>query len=180
LGATIGASLECAGAQLANANGDALTAESTNIGDSAFLSGGFNAQGTVNFPGSDISKGFVMLRTASPEKAALDLRYAKVGTLWNDAESWPPAGKIFLDGFTYGRLAKGAPMDAKRRIEWLNRRAGESFLPQPYEQLASVLRMMGHEEEARNVLIKRAGITRVSRALAFFRRNGFGVGLPES
>ena len=137
-------------------NENALTAESTKIGGSVFLRNGFNAEGTVNFLGSDISKAFQWRDALSPEKAALDLRYAKVGTLWDDAASWPPAGKLFLSGFTYDQLDNLAPLDAKSRIEWLKRQSRESFLPQPYEQLASVFRTMGHEEEARNVLIQKS------------------------
>ena len=60
-------------------------------------------------------------------KAALDLRYAKVGTLWDDAESWPPAGKSFLNGFTYDQLDNNAPLKAKDRIEWLKRQATRFF-----------------------------------------------------
>ena len=46
-----------------------------------------------------------------------------------------------------------APKDAKSRIEWLRLNGGEEFSPQPYEQLAEVLKRSGHEKDATEVLI---------------------------
>src|SRR5207249_10574398 len=67
----------------------------------------------------------------------------------DEEKSWPGEGKLFLDGFTYDRISEDSPLTAQSRIEWLHRQPHHKFLPQPYEQLASVLRNMGHEREAR-------------------------------
>lgn len=51
----------------------------------------------------------------------------------------------------------GGPLDAKTRLAWLHKGSnwnGE-FTPQPYTQLAKVLRNLGHDNDARQVLEKR-------------------------
>lgn len=77
------------------------------------------------------------------------------------AEPW--LGKdavLVLDGFTYDRLGSNAPKDWRARKAWLDRqpkedRKGAEFKPQPFEQLAKVLRETGHASEARSAgLIK--------------------------
>ena len=100
--------------------------------------------------------GFLQIRKVlDPEKIVLDLRSAKVGTFWDDEHSWPAAGNLFLDGFRYERLHTESPLDAKSRGKWLHRQPSDKFLPQPYEQLAATLRKMGHERNARLVMIQR-------------------------
>jgi hypothetical protein len=75
--------------------------------------------------------------------------------------SWLGQGAhLRLDGFTYGRLGSRAPKTWPARKAWLDRqpdadRRGREFKPQPFEQLARVLREMGHSAEARSAgLIK--------------------------
>jgi hypothetical protein len=62
--------------------------------------------------------------------------------------------EAFIDG----------PVDTRGRLEWLSRqtpeRWGEDFWPQPYEQLAAVFRDMGHNEDARAVLIAKERLQR--------------------
>jgi hypothetical protein len=41
------------------------------------------------------------------------------------------------------------------RINWLHLASQSKFVPQPYEQLAEVLRKLGYEDEAKTVLIKK-------------------------
>lgn len=86
----------------------------------------------------------------------VDLRWARVGTIWDDADTWPQAGNIWLDHFQYHHIHHGAPTDVKRRLEWLRRQpeeTGQPFNPQPYEQCAAVLKKMGDESAARQILI---------------------------
>ena len=71
---------------------------------------------------------------------------AKVGKLEDDKESWPQA--LHIDGLTYGDLAY---LPARERLGWLNRSVG--YWPQPYEQLAGYYRRLGHDEQARRVLL---------------------------
>lgn len=108
---------------------------------------------------------------------AIDLMHARVGQLSDNKESWPENGGLFIDGFEYEALAPDAtPKTAEERLEWIrlqyprqpektlwqkiaeffnykNKPTGITFIPQPYEQLAKVLRNMGHESDARKVLI---------------------------
>jgi hypothetical protein len=102
-------------------------------------------------------EGSLFLRSVKVD-GVLDLTGGEVGIL-NDAESsWPARGSLVLDRFRYGAIV-GGPVDAARRLEWLARqdpaRWGADFWPQPYEQLAGVLRGMGHEDEAKTVLIEK-------------------------
>lgn len=53
---------------------------------------------------------------------------------------------------TYDALAD--PLPAAERVRWI-RRTGDGYLPQPYEQLAAAYRKLGHEDEARTVLLAR-------------------------
>lgn len=90
----------------------------------------------------------------------LDLRDTKVGSLQVSGpvkDSWPSPGSVQLDGFTFDRLgafnvAKTEEMTRKPASwfrQWL---ALDSFSPQPYEQLAAVLRQAGHAEKANQIL----------------------------
>jgi hypothetical protein len=80
--------------------------------------------------------------------------------------SWPPkkvntlGGKvlpahIYLDGFTYDRLARGSDYETATRKRWLDRQPprhlGLEFRPQPFEQLIKVYRAMGHKRHAREI-----------------------------
>src|SRR5262249_27556987 len=166
-GTTIDGNLECDGAQFSNANGKALFADGMRVGGSIFFRNGFKAEGFVSLVGADLGRLLVCSGLVDPEKAILDLELAKTGTLWDDKESWPSAGRLFLDGFNYERLFERSPLDAKSRIDWLHRQPRLTFLPQPYEQLAAVFRQMGREREARLVMIgknrDRAKFTRFLR-----------------
>ncbi|HKJ62995.1 MAG TPA: hypothetical protein VKA94_13560 [Hyphomicrobiales bacterium] len=99
-------------------------------------------------------------------EGSLNLQGAYAATLADDEHSWPVKsivtddGKrvpciIALDGFVYDRLRAGAPIRASIRQKWLMRtqprKGGPEFRPQPFEQLISVLRRMGFEQDARRI-----------------------------
>ena len=109
----------------------------------------------MSLAGADLGRLLIYSGLIEPEKAILDLRSAKVGTLWDDKGSWPSEGMLLLDGFNYERLDEQSPLDAKSRTDWLHRQPRLSFLPQPYEQLAAVFRQMGYERDARLVMIEK-------------------------
>jgi sRNA-binding regulator protein Hfq len=167
VGARIARNLECDGAQLSNPNGNALDADGAKIEGSVFLRDGFRAEGEVNLWGATIGGGLAVYGGLEPEKTILNLCSAKVGTLWDEEKNWPTPGDLFLDGFQYTRFDEKSPVDAKSRVKWLCRQPRDRFLPQPYEQLAGVLREMGHERDARLVMIaknrERARFTRFPR-----------------
>jgi len=87
----------------------------------------------------------------------LDLRGANVGSISDDKPSWPEKIKLHLDGFIYGSIP-GNLRDASWRLWWLDRQT--EFAPQPYRQLAKVLRDLGDDEGAKEVL---SGLEQKSR-----------------
>jgi hypothetical protein len=78
----------------------------------------------------------------------LNLLHARVGVLVYDAGSWL-APKIEVDGFVYEAIATERPEDV-RNFDWLATR-GSEYRPQPYKQLAKVLREAGQEPDAKRV-----------------------------
>ena len=113
-----------------------------------------------------VVRGGLFLRGGAEIKGALDLTGASVDTLHDDEASWPKPGNLLLNRCLYNALI-GGPMDARRRLEWLSRQSpdrwGEDFWPQPYEQLAFVFREMGHDEDARTVLVEKERLQRAAR-----------------
>ena len=84
-------------------------------------------------------------------RTQLDLSGTQVGSLWDDAASWPAAGNLLITGFVYGDFS-GGPGDADQRLEWLDRQPQAMLAqPQPYRQLATVLRANGAAEGATRV-----------------------------
>lgn len=84
----------------------------------------------------------------------MNLIGAKVRQFIDFNRGWPAPGKIALDGFRYKGFGftEGAMAD---RAAWLLRQPDEhlgiDFRPQPFEQLAKVLRKTGHTEDAKRV-----------------------------
>ena len=67
----------------------------------------------------------------------------------NGKDSWPPRQE--LDGLTYGDMRPYLP--ARTRLNWLRRSA--EYQGQPFEELAAYYRRLGHDEQARLVLLAR-------------------------
>lgn len=88
----------------------------------------------------------------------INLEAAQVRELNDFGAFWPEtADCLYLNGFTYDRLSGGASHTFALRKDWLARgsRFKRRFHPQPYTQLAKVLRELGHAAEARKVLMER-------------------------
>ncbi len=119
------------------------------------------------------------LRTARLD-GALDLRHATLGVLHDAAGSWP--ARVHLDGAVYEQL--DTPLSAAERLPWLSRGDGP-YVPQPYEQLAAEYRRIGHEDDARRVLLakqraRRAQLPRYARAWGVVQDAAVGYGYrPE-
>jgi len=133
-GARIRGNLSCNGGAFENPGSDALTADNLDVGGGLFLRQGFQATGKVS------------------------LAHAKARILVDDEDSWPDHGDLDLRGFLYESII--GPTDAATRLRWLARQYPEKrrrgdYHPQPYEQLAAVLRGMGHEADAKKVCIAR-------------------------
>jgi hypothetical protein len=103
-------------------------------------------------------EGTLFLRGRLLIKGVLSLVNARVGALNDQMEAWPQAGLLRLDQFRYGAIT-GGPVDADSRLHWLKlqdqKRWSADFWPQPYEQLAKVLREKGYEDEAKTVLVEK-------------------------
>jgi len=182
LGARIRGNIECDGGKFTgvmSTGGDgtirSLSAHAATVEGNVYLRHGFHPVGEVAFSGAQIAgnlectggtfHGDLNLETASirsglfwrnivdPERAGLDLTRASIGTLDDDAASWPkPGTRLLLDGLIYEHISAGAPKDVRSRLDWLSRQ--EFFTPQPYQQLAAILRSGGHDGRARRILIE--------------------------
>lgn len=128
-GATIGGQFSCEGARLDGGGGEALNAQRLRV------EGSFLWRGVASVTG------------------AVGLVSAHVFDLVDDRESWEKLGALHLVGLTYDNLV--GPLDGEMRLAWLRKGAklNGAFHPQPYQQLARVLRASGHRAEAQAVLI---------------------------
>jgi hypothetical protein len=111
-------------------------------------------------------KGAFFLRREARVNGTLAMTGSSIGTIHDEDSCWPKTGDLLLNRCRYGAFIDG-PVDARSRLDWLARqtpaRWGEDFWPQPYEQLASVFREMGHSEDSRAVLIAKERLQRRAR-----------------
>ena len=88
---------------------------------------------------------------------------------------WPLAGRLRLNGFSYGGLGEAS---VQQRLEWIRSQyEGEKpavFAPQPYEELAAMYRQAGQDTEAREVAIARRRDLRKYGNLNWYRTFGNG------
>lgn len=188
-GSRLGGHLSLDGASISCAGGLALAADSIEVktlelrgaiiaGETrmtaARIEGDFDLTGAhLSHPGGEALhlnrstvRGGFFLRGGAEIRGALDLTGASIDTLHDDEASWPAAGNLLLNRCLYNALI-GGPVDARRRLAWLARQSperwGEDFWPQPYEQLAHVFREMGHDDDARTVLVEKERLQRKAR-----------------
>jgi hypothetical protein len=113
---------------------------------------GKNASG-LNAERATVGSALYWVAVALTPHTMLDLSDVRAGALWDDAASWPAPGNLDLGGFVYAGFS-GGPADAASRLQWLHRQARSDWAqPQPYRQLAQVLRENGAEEGATEVEI---------------------------
>lgn len=177
LGAQIGGQLVAIGVAFHNLQGHALNAQSIQVRGDAFLRYA-TTEGEVSFMGAEINgvldcshatmrnadghalnaqrlvvrEGFIWRRIKAVA-GAIDLTSAHVGDLWDDPESWALCDKLYLSGFIYDVLH--GRIDVPDRLAWLKKGAvsRREFYPQPYEQLAKLLRDTGHRSDARAIMV---------------------------
>lgn len=150
-GATIGGNLRMPGAQLsAQRGGPALDLSGTRIAQGLQLTDGLTADGELRLAAVSIT-GRMTLGAASSPNTLLTLSGATVGEASDSgAGAWPT--QLNLDGFTYQNLAPYRP--ARERVRLLERQI-DGYRPRPYEELAAYYRRLGHDDEARAVLLAR-------------------------
>jgi hypothetical protein len=174
---------DCTGATLINRGGNALVAERAVFRGNVFLRQGFSSLGSINLWSTKIFgeldcdggsfeapsaialdatgmslDGTMFWQAVAKVEGGISLARAKIGSLSDDEPSWAGAAWVDWDGFTYDRISDG-PTAAEIRCKLLakqqdNPGRGE-FRPQPWEQLARVLREMGHVEDARLVAMQK-------------------------
>ena len=178
-GATIGGQLACEDARFEAETGHGLNAQGVQVTSSVFL-GRITATSTVDLNAATIggqlacigarfeaktgdalnaqgaTAAALIWRDLPAPTARVNLHAARIDTITDDPACWPAAGKLVLDGLSYVRFAATDTTSAAR-LPWLesgSHVAGD-FHPQPFTQCAKVLREMGHEADARRILIRR-------------------------
>ena len=164
LDSRIGTNLECEGGEFINpsnpsleGSGEALSSDRADVKGDVFLNDRFRAEGAILLAGARI-QGNLDCRKGRFKAATLVLERTSASSIMDDAGSWPDRGNLYLDGFVYGRMVfgqtSGVPGDAETRLKWLKLQPEKPFAPQPYLQLAKVLREAGDDDGARRVLVE--------------------------
>ena len=185
LGVRIAGQLNCSGGRFNCPNGRALGADSAEIKGNVNLTEGFHSSGEVRFLSARLRGQLNCTRGTfeNCNKTALTLQEATLNSLWlrdlgcetagqivltgaranllaDDPEVSARQGvEILLDGFVYERISSDAPQDVKTRLQWV-RRQSSGYRPQPFDQLATVFRQNGQEQQARDVLIDKRRMRR--------------------
>ncbi len=120
--------------------------------------------GILYFKDNQISRGTVNLAGANAGRFKDEL----VGP----GASYP----IRLDGFTYDDFSRHTETGIRERLQWLERRPQDTpFTAQPYEQLARVLTLMGHRNDARTILMHKERLLRRENRRIIRARFGRGM-----
>lgn len=153
LEAEIGGILSCIKGRFENEGGRALYADGIKVAGGVFLRDGFEAKGDISLVSADMGK-LLSIRGGRFD-GKLDVRHSHAKVFDDDEPSWPAVGKLQIDGFCFERFSDQAPLGFSVRKRWLERQDTESFTPQPYEQLAKVLKALGHRRDARLALMEK-------------------------
>ncbi len=157
IGASFGGVLSFRDAHLASIRDNpALYCGGIQVARGFYLTHGFHAKGEVRLIGARVG-GHLDLVGMAKDSGPLTLYHANVATI-NDGgpENWPD--EVLLDGLTYSAFDPYLP--GKDRLALLRRqRAG--YRAQPYEFMAAYYRALGHEEDARTILIEKERVRRI-------------------
>jgi len=154
---------------------DAMEADGLIQFDNAWIGGAIFASGLRivgksgephGFSATNMSAGgnLILTNLELQNGGTVDLRGASVNGLIDDENSWPAPGALAVDGFVYKDFY-GGPLDARSRLLWVGLASGShpswldepsGFQPQPYQELARVLRERGDDTGATKVLISQA------------------------
>jgi hypothetical protein len=146
-GATIGSTLELNCSILDSPTNYALRAPGLKVNADVTLNGGFTARGTIDLSRAVIH-GVLDLNHASLTDSSIKLNGATVDTI--RAASFGQSDHWQSSDLTYNSLEPYLP--AKQRLQLLSGTL-DVYHPQPYEELARYYRSLGHDEQARTVLL---------------------------
>lgn len=117
---------------------------SAKFGQDLYLAGG-NFNKNVNLTNSQIA-GVLGLPTARwLHGATLDLNHSSAGVI-DLSDSWPD--NVLVTGFTYRNLSNMDKYTGEQAATWFGK---QTYAPQPYEQLATVLQANGLIDEATDI-----------------------------
>ncbi|MCQ4211729.1 oxidoreductase [Streptomyces longispororuber] len=199
-GADVAAAVGFCGAELHNPGDIALEAVDVTVNRNFDLGVGLTVNGAVKLDGSRVGTRLSFhdatvthpagtalslrlvqaretdLRTGKAIAGVVDAGNAQLGVVYDAPATWP--ARLRLSDTTYDALA--APLTAIERLAWI-RRSTEGYAPQPYEQLAAAYRRLGHEDEARTVLLakqrhRRSGLPLHARVWGYVQDATVGYG----
>jgi hypothetical protein len=185
IGARVAGGVQLQGADLTDPGGVALCADEL-VTSSLRCSDGFRADGELQVRNAEISGEMTVRRShlhgprvairarglsagelrLAPDSVLglIDLSRARVGALRDGTGGGMDVG-MRLDGLTYDHLlVRGSPMPVAQGCAWLARET-DRYRPHPYEQLAAYYRRLGHDGDARRVLLMKQRRRRDSRPL---------------
>lgn len=168
--AVIGGGIDCTGSKFQHGQkrlclnlGRAKVGRNISFKDASFRGNvrllGVAATGSIRFDGAEFvgTDCELNLNYSNSERLHIDfkqppseilLRYSTHTILQDGPTSWPK--RIALRGFAYKALEDGGATSVGQRLEWLATDI-DSYTPQPYEQLATILRAAGDDVAARTV-----------------------------
>ncbi|MEU0434485.1 hypothetical protein ABZ153_23110 [Streptomyces sp. NPDC006290] len=170
-GAVIGESIELTASTLLPYHQCALRAPGARVEANITLDNATRVAGTIDLTRAEVKGTLSLIGTTFAEEATVALHHAALGALHLESLTAPPAtidlsaativsitdaadswpAQIALTALTYQALHPVMP--AAHRLAWLQR--GMDYHPQPYEQLAAYYRQLGHDDDARTVLLAR-------------------------
>ncbi len=151
--------------------------------DQAIFSGSAGQPHGLSAAGMNVHGLFLWRDVTLENGGQLDLSGASLAYISDQSRSWPTPGNLLIDGLTYSGFQSPEPGDARgdaaTRLRWIGLQSG--FHPQPYRQLAKVLRESGDDSGAVRVLIaeqdaryQKSSLPR--RLLAGFLKTTIGYG----
>ncbi|MGV9329742.1 pentapeptide repeat-containing protein [Streptosporangium sandarakinum] len=169
IGAKLRSGIYLQGSVITATGPHAVTADMLECGSAEF-SAGFTATGTIRMRGARVggtlsfsdatlkAPGRVLhlshaqvdevILTPESIEGEVNLGYSRIGVLLDRPDAYP--GGVHLNGLVYEALR--GPWSVAERLSWVSRDP-DGYRPQPYEQLAAWYRRIGHEPDARRVLL---------------------------
>ena len=156
IAASFGGVLSFRSARLESVNDDpALHCGGMQVARGFYLTGGFHAKGEVRLIGVRVGGNLDLIGIAK-DSGPITLYHAAVATIRDGGpQTWPD--EVLLDGLTYNAFDPYLPGQVRLA---LLRRQLDGYRAQPYEFMAAYYRALGHEEDARTILIEKERVRR--------------------